>query len=396
MKKRERQVACIVKDTKTYMNSEEAVYVYTHPDDCKVLFILIPKLIGSNLTERMQETVDPELWDEVVWIRTWSNGISSGQKSKKKRNAIYRYFMDAREFLFNYLDRRHLDQVAKRTGRCELVISAHKNTQEHLAAALKPDKLVLVDSGHRIFKRIGSEGYIDYSKWFIDNSRFTRYMYWWTGMKVYDRDKTEIFTVYADEIETKHDLRKNEFAYRSHLYDSKSIGSSVVWISTPIYDIAEGVSIRDYTSYVKYTMDYLKLQPEELIYVPQPGKESESDIKYIQKRLNCRVDDRDIPVESKLANYKELPKACVSPFSSALVNILAASKGRIDAISAWHYEFDFFEIWSDWKRDVEKNEELNIQFLNLESSPPMFHIQWGEGERRQIYKTFKEWPNKKN
>jgi hypothetical protein len=344
----------------------------------------------------MQETVDPELWDEVVWIRTWSNGISSGQKSKKKRNAIYRYFMDAREFLFNYLDRRHLDQVAKRTGRCELVISAHKNTQEHLAAALKPDKLVLVDSGHRIFKRIGSEGYIDYSKWFIDNSRFTRYMYWWTGMKVYDRDKTEIFTVYADEIETKHDLRKNEFAYRSHLYDSKSIGSSVVWISTPIYDIAEGVSIRDYTSYVKYTMDYLKLQPEELIYVPQPGKESESDIKYIQKRLNCRVDDRDIPVESKLANYKELPKACVSPFSSALVNILAASKGRIDAISAWHYEFDFFEIWSDWKRDVEKNEELNIQFLNLESSPPMFHIQWGEGERRQIYKTFKEWPNKKN
>jgi hypothetical protein len=143
-------------------------------------------------------------------------------------------------------------------------------------------------------------------------------------------------------------------------------------------------------------MDYLKLQPEELIYVPQPGKESESDIKYIQKRLNCRVDDRDIPVESKLANYKELPKACVSPFSSALVNILAASKGRIDAISAWHYEFDFFEIWSDWKRDVEKNEELNIQFLNLESSPPMFHIQWGEGERRQIYKTFKEWPNKKN
>ena len=75
MEKKGRQVAFIVKDTKTYMNSEEAAYVFTDSGDQKLLFILIPKNIGSNLKERMQETVDEELWDKITWIRTWSNSI---------------------------------------------------------------------------------------------------------------------------------------------------------------------------------------------------------------------------------------------------------------------------------------------------------------------------------
>lgn len=391
MEKKGRQVAFIVKDTKTYMNSEEAAYVFTDSSDQKLLFILIPKNIGSNLKERMQETVDQELWDEIIWVRTWSNSISSGQKTKKKRNALYRYLMDSKEFLYNYFDRLKLDKVAKKAGRCELVISAHKNTQEHLSAALKPEKLILVDSGHRIFKRIGSDGYINYSKWFIDNSRFTRYMYWWTGLKLFDRSKTVLFTVYADEIETRHEVVKNEFDYRSHLYDSKKLGDKIVWISTPIYDIAEGVTIEDYTSYIRHYMEHLGPGGDELIYVPQPGKESKSDIAFIQNQLKCRIDDRDIPVESKLANYKKLPRACISPFSSALVNIFVASKGRIEMISAWHYEFDFFEIWSDWKSDVKKNSELEIRFLELPSAPSLFHIQWDGSERKPLYKTFKDW-----
>lgn len=386
-----RQLAYIAKDTKTYMNLAEARFKYSNENDKNLLFILIPKQLRSNLRERMEETVNPELWHEVVWIETYSNSIRWGQPKKERKSSLYRFYSDVREYICNYLDRLKLDRIAAEYAPCEMVFSAHKNTQEHLAAMLKPKELVIVDSGHRIFKRINNNGFIDYSRWFIAHSRFTRYMYWATGLKVFDREKTRLFTVYADEIDTNHGVDKNNFDYQSHLLKSKEIGDEVVWISTPIYVMAEGVRIEDYISYIQCYIDHLEIDPKKLIYIPHPGKQKEEEIELIGNKLGCKIDDRDIPVEFKLANYQQLPRMCISPFSSALVNVNVATDERIKIVSAWHYELNHFKMWLNWKKDVEKNPELNIQFLQLDDCPPLFNIKKDGSEDVPIYHNFSDW-----
>lgn len=389
-----RQLAYIAKDTKTYMNIEEARFRYSQKDDKHILFIIIPRNLQNNLSERMQQTVKPDLWDEIVWYYSLSNSISSDQGKKRQNSVLYKYSWDVREFFYNYLDRLKLDKIAARFKPCDLVFSAHKNTQEHLAAMLEPKELIMVDSGHRIFKRINKDGYIDYSKWFIAHSRFTRYMYWFTGLKVFDREKTTLFTVYADEIKTNHNVVKNDFDYQSHLLKSKDTGDEVVWISTPIYTMAHGVRIEDYASYIQSYLDYLEVDPQKLIYVPHPGKQSEEEIAYIKKALNCRIDDRDIPVEFKIANYNQLPGLVISPFSSALVNVNLASQGRIRIISAWHPEFSYFRMWSNWKKDVQNNPELEVDFVEFKKCPPLFNLDLEKPSDPAPYETFSDWEKK--
>lgn len=386
-----RRLAYLAKDTKTYMNIEEARFKYSQEGDTHILFIIVPKNLQNNLSDRMEETVKPELWDEIIWYYSLSNSISSDQGKKKQNSVLYKYFWDIREFFNNYIDRRKLDKIAARFKPCDLVFSAHKNTQEHLAAKLEPNELIIVDSGHRIFKRINKDGYIDYSRWYIAHSRFTRYMFWMTGMKIFNRKKTTLFTVYADEIQTSHKIVKNNFDYQSHLLKSKDIGDEVVWISTPIYTMAKGVRIEDYVAYIQSFLNHLEVDHQKLIYVPHPGKQTEEEIEYIRQSLNCRVDDRDIPVEFKIANYDNLPGRVISPFSSALVNVNLASQGRVHTISAWHPEFNYFGMWSNWKKDVQNNAELQIDFVELEKCHPLFNLDLQKPFVPAPYETFSDW-----
>lgn len=396
MQNNSRQLAYLAKDTKTYMNLTEARFKYSNENDRNLLFILIPKQLRSNLRERMEQTVNPELWDEIIWIETQSNSIRWGQPQKERTSSLYRFYSDVREYVCNFIDRLKLDRIAAEYAPCEMVFSAHKNTQEHLAAMLKPKELVIVDSGHRIFKRMNNSGFIDYSRWFIAHSRFTRYMFWATGLKVFDREKTRLFTVYADEIETNHSVDKNNFEYQSHLLTSKEVGEGVVWISTPIYVMADGVRIEDYISYIQCYIDHLEIDPEKLIYIPHPGKQKEEEIELIGTKLGCRIDDRDIPVEFKLANYEKLPRMCISPFSSALVNVDVATDDQIEIVSAWHYEFSYFNMWLNWREDVEKNPELNIQFLELDDCPPLFNIKKDGRDAVPPYNNFSDWEGDQN
>lgn len=392
MEKKQRRLAFIAKDTKTYMNLEEARFKYSRESDKNILFIIVPKHLRSNLNERIQETVEPELWDKIIWIHTWSNCVYEKDIRRKEKSRTYNGYLNIREFFYNYLDRWKLDSIAKRYSPCDLVFSAHKNTQEHLAAKLAPNELILVDSGHRIFKRINRDGFIDYSRWFIAHSRFTRYMYWATGFKVFDRRKTTLFTVYADEIETNHKVVKNNFDYQSHLYQSKEVGNEIVWISTPIYTMAKGVSIEDYVSYIQDYIDQLEIDTGKLVYIPHPGKQTDDEIAYINQRLKCRIDDRDIPVEFKIANYEKLPQMCISPFSSALVNVSLASEGRIKIVSAWHPEFNHFGMWLNWKKDVEKNPNLRLDFVESENCHPLFYID-KDIHKEASYFDFSDWEN---
>lgn len=367
-----RRVAYIVKDPKTYMNIEEARFKYSTDSDKNILFLIVPKFLQEEYSDRMKDTVKEKLWDEIIWILTWSNGLSAKQKKRWYKNRIFKLTWELRETFFNYMDRKNIDQIAHKFAPCDLVFSAHKNTQEHLAAKLEPVKLYLVDSGQRIFKRINSDGYIDYSSRYRSLLSFRKYLFDFTGFKVFDRKKTRLFTVYADAIETKHNLEKNNFEYQNYQFSTKKVGEQAVWISTPLYSILENIPIENYVSYIKTYIDYLNIDPRKLIYIPHPGKERKEDVEYIQKELKCNVDDRDIPVEFKISNYEELPKICLSPNSSALVNLSISSKNRIKILSAWHKDFNEIDLWVSWRENVEKNSELTFKFLELENCPPLF------------------------
>lgn len=395
MTRENRRLAYIAKDTKTYMNLEEARFSYANEGDQNTLFVIIPKENDNEMKRRVRETITDELWDEVVWIDSWSNGISPEQKVKKKRNKVYSFLYDLREFGFNFLDKRKLNSIASSYRSFDIVFSAHKNTQEHLAWALNPSKLVIVDSGHRIFERINKDGYIDYSRWYIVHSRFTRYMYWLTGLKVFNRKKTILFTAYADDVKTKHAVEKNNYNYQGYQLKSKEPGDKVIWISTPIYAMVDGVELEDYVSYINDYISHLKIDREKLVYIPHPGKQTQSEIEFIQRSLECSIDDRDTPVEFKIANYKKLPEVCLSPFSSALVNLNMASEGNLKLVSAWHYEFDYFRIWHDWKIEVLKNEKLNIEFIELPDCHPLFNIEDTDENKQPMFENFKDWRIKK-
>jgi hypothetical protein len=391
MTEKSKKKAFLVKDPKTYLNIEEARYFYSEPGDKNLLFIILPKSNPKNVKQMMQNLVSADLWDEIIWIDTYSNGLVSDEKARIRNSILYKNYMNYRELLFNLIDRWVLDKISKKYAPVPLVVSTHKNTQEHLATKLRPDKLVIVDSGHRIFKRINGNGYIDYSRQIKKKSRFTRLIHNITGLKVFDRKKTTLFTVYADEIKTNHKIDKNSFSYQKYLFQNRVLGDNCIWISTPIYKMVKGVRLDDYIKYIEDYVDHLNIDRSNLIYIPHPGKQTSREIEEISKKLNCRIDDRDIPVERKITGYEKLPSLCISPFSSALVNIHMASSGRIKTISAWHREFSAFEIWENWKNDTVKNSNLDVEFLVLPDCTPLFNIDETYINNEPKYKAFKDW-----
>ena len=358
--------AYIVKDTKTYIYAEEAKFKLAQKGDINILFIVIPQITNNRLKERMEEMIlQNNEWDEVHWVFTKSNSTVY-HKIKGKRNNLTKKFIKYREYYYNYIDRFRMDQKFKKYSPCRFVISTHKNTNEHLASILTPDQLILVDSGHRVFKRVNKSGYIDYSERIMRRSRADRILFKLSGLSVYDREKTALFTIYGDDLETRHQIIENGFDHQQYLYRSKKVGKDIVWISSPFYKMSENISIDDYIDYIKSALNMLDVDIKNLTYIPHPGKQSEEEIRYIKKQLSCNIDDRDIPVEMKIVRYEHLPSMCISPFSSSLANIYKASEGRISMVSAWHPEFSPFRIWDDWRESVEANKKLNIKFIDIE------------------------------
>lgn len=384
--------AYIVKDSKTYLYAEEAKFKLADEADLNILFVVIPRVTNNRLKERMEELISPEEWDKVCWFLTLSNGTDFLEMKHRKMNELTRNFKKVREYFYHFIDNVRMKRRARQYRPCKFAVSTHKNTHENLAALLQPEELVLVDSGHRVFRRISKKsGFIDYSERVINRSRLDRILFRLSGFKVFNRKKTSLFTIYGDEIETRHRIIRNEFDRQKHKLKSKKTGDLVLWISTPIYQMASGVVIDDYIEYIRASIELRQIGPGQLVYVPQPGKQTDEEIQLISERLSCKVDQRDIPVEMKVARYEDLPRMCISPFSSALLNIYKATEGKIPQVSAWHPEFNYFRIWVYWRKSVEENSGLNIEFMEVESSVPLFHIKPGERRQGPLYETFKDW-----
>lgn len=395
MKSKEKvRAAFIVKDAKSYVDVEEAWYRFKDKIEEAFLFVVIPRgyLIPERYVRKKEivDVIDKEKWKEIVWVYTMSNNETSEFKLKMKKNWILNTYVHYREYIYNLIDRIQLDRVAKRYAPCELVVSGHKNTQEHLAAKLKPDKLYLVDAGLSVLKRVTSSGFIDYTSWYRGNI-LRRILFKLTGLKVFDREKTSMFTAYADQIETKHQIEKNSQDYKRAQIQNSEIGNDAIWISSPIHEMVKEVTLQSYLNYIKASLELLGIDGKNLIYIPHVRKEKSDDIKFIQKAIGCRVDERLLPVEVKIANLKKLPKVCISPLSSALVNLDVLAEGKMKMISAWHYEFNYFRVWYEWKQEVMKNKKLNIEFRELRDCQPLFYIDNKNGSETPIFETFRDW-----
>src|SRR5690625_6405147 len=81
----------------------------------------------------------------------------------RKMNELTRNFKKVREYFYHFIDNVRMKRRARQYRPCKFAVSTHKNTHENLAALLQPEELVLVDSGHRVFRRISKKsGFIDY------------------------------------------------------------------------------------------------------------------------------------------------------------------------------------------------------------------------------------------
>lgn len=380
--------AFIVKDFKTYTNAEEAWYAFSGKKKGSILFIIVPKR-DKETFNTLKELVDPEKWEKIVWLRSLSNyPVKAALNGKRINSKTLIQLYESREYFYSLLDRIALDRMGNKYGPVPTVFSGHRNTQEHLAASLNPNELFIMDSGANIQKRVKSSGFIDVRK-FGRKTPIKYILNKLISFKIFDRTKTKLFTVDADSVETKHGVVKNEYAYRNMLVKSMESGDDILFVSSPIYAKEErGVSLKSYVEFMTDIFTHLNIDPDNVIYIPHPVHEDKRDIEKIGNMIGCRVDSRQIPIETKITTHDKLPRICISPYSSALVNLSEFAEDKFELIYAWHYEFDCFEHLSVWKNNsLKTNPHIKIEPIRNTNS--LFHIE-GEGCEKPLFKHFKD------
>lgn len=364
MQKNKLSDAFIVKDPKTYVNAEEAWFDFSNKKKNSFLFIVIPKEDPNNTLQTFEEVIDHSKWEDVIWIKTYSNYRPSGYKNKMKQNTFFRWYVNLREYIYNFIDRVRIDRILADVDGFDKVFSGHKNTQEHVAAMLNPNEVYIMDSGLRIKKRVRDSGYIDY-RYQFNNKPFKKVMHNLIGLKVFDREKTKFYTAYADTIETKHSINHNNYNYRRKLIEEKQIGDSVFFISSPVY-MFKNAEVGDYINFIISITKKMNIEPSDLIYIPHPTREKDKDVNRIVSTVNCQVDNRRIPIESKITMHEKLPKICISPFSSALVNLAILVNNKIPIICAWHYELNYIKAITDWRKDTLEKTKSSIDIVEFQ------------------------------
>jgi len=381
------ETAFIVKDPKTYTNAEEAWFQFSGKKEESILFIIIPKEDPNNTLDIFNETIDPEKWEKIIWYESYSNYAPIWLKRKTRDSWLFDKIMNGREYICNYIDRLKLDKLGRKYGPIDIVFSGHRNTQEHLAFALKPNELYIMDSGAGLQKRIQPTGYINDRK--QSKREPVKYLLKKIiAFKIFDRSNTKILTVYNDTVETKHEVVENDYSYRRMLVDKKKTGDKVFFVSSPVFK-RQNISIQEYITFIKEIFIELDLDPSNVVYIPHPIYENEEQIQLIVKNLECNVDSRDIPIETKVTLNKFLPKMCISPYSSSIVNIASFAQDKFSLIYAWHPELDCFKEMRNWKeKSILKSSKIKLIPLKNVTSLFGFGL---EGCGKPKYKNFDEW-----
>ena len=355
---RKPMAAFICKGPPTYMNVEEAWHRFWGRRSGAVLIVLVPRGNPYKKLERLQEVIDESMWERIEWVFLRSNVLY-----RRDRKGVFQSISVSakRRAFFFFIDRIQLDRLSRRLGKCDVVVSGHNDVQEHLAAQLQPKQFFLIDSGLTVVSRVEKSGYIDYRERL--SPKWSKYLKT-IGYRVVDRDRAFVFSSYAESLETNHTVIENDHGKKKDQASRMDVSKAVLWISTPLVD-RYGVAIRDYVGYIRTTIHKLGYRAEDIIFVPHPGKESRQNVDAIVASLGCKLDDRLIPVEKKVLSREKLPSACISPYSSSLVNIAQFSGDKIRIISAWHHEFSLFPVLLNWRRALENESANEVSFVEV-------------------------------
>jgi hypothetical protein len=373
------RAAFIIKGPPTYMNAEEARYHYGIGSENSVLFIVIPQGNPHQRKERLLETIEPACWSEIVWVETETNVSfelqADGHYKKIRQRSQFPIAAYRR-------DARLLKGIAARYGRFQRVFTVPNEVHEHLAWCLHPEELHLLDTGNKTPSRVTRTGYIDYRQ---SASRLKRLSQTIGGMRVHDRQRTSLFTAYADLIETRHHVVTNSYALQKQRFHSKELSDTLVWIGGPFCD-RFGVDVNHYIAYIRSGLERLaqlnpKNRPDRVIYIPHPGKESETTLTAVRHALNCQIDNRLLPVELKIAQLTSLPRAIISHFSSSLTNLASVLDARVMIASAWHPEFGHFRNLTGWRSTLESGDS-GVQFIDMTGCPSLLGL--GEPDQTTV------------
>lgn len=382
--------AFIIKDHKTYVHAEEAWFRFHGKKEGAILFVVIPKGDPNSVKKTLLEVIDESIWEEIVWFKTFSNYKPRTLQLKRRKNKFLNFFLKYREYIYNALDVRNINRLSLKYQDVEQVFSGHKNTQEHLATSLNPTELYLMDSGNFLDK-IRSTGFIDYTRASrYKSTKLNKFFFRLTGLKLYNRKKTQLFTVYADGLNVKHTVVKNDQGYKKSLVKKKKQGDDAFFISSPLYTFSKKITIDGYIEYLKTIFNSLQINYANVVYIPNPIREKKKDVEEIVNKLGCKVDDRSIPIEIKVAKCQTLPAMCISPYSTALVNIQHFTQGKLKLYCAWHPEFKYFDKLEILRKSVLEVAD-GIHFMVIENAPTLFPVGSKKYEGKPLFSNFTEW-----
>lgn len=360
------RAAFIIKGPPTYMNAEEARHHFGCRAEESTLFIIIPSNNPHHRRERLMEIIDPEAWAKVIWIETESNISFELQENGNYTKIIARDRLPVQAYR---RDARSLREAARREGFFDLVFTMPGDLHEHLAWCLRPEQLYLIDTGNKTPMRVGKRGYLDYRESTRPLKRLSQKI---ARLQMVERQRTNLFTAYADLLDTKHPIVANTYALQKERFQQMPPGDALIWIGAPFCD-RYNVPVSDYLTYIRSAIELLKgryghCDCREMIYIPHPGKESAATLRAIQDDLGCRIDDRNLPVELKLARMQRRPRLIVSHFSSSLTNLASVLENQVPVVSAWHPEFGHFASLNCWRSSLESGGS-NVEFLDMNGCP---------------------------
>lgn len=354
------RVAFIVKGPPSYINAEEAQYqAGLHPRQC-TLYIVLPFLKAFRREERMEAVIDPGRWHSIHWITCHTKNKyrldMNGNLKTMGKSPIGRV-------ITHIFDAITIRWIATKHGPYELVYTAHNSFHEYLAYCFRPRQQVIVESGLSTIQRIEPSGYINY----IERAEgYLRWIYLIVGFRIFDRQRTALFTSYGEIAKTKHQIIQNENNLKRVRCASLKIDQHIIWIGTPLCELHNYTS-RFYIQLIRSGLKYCEESSMNMTYVPHPGKETLANIKAIRDELRCEVDDRLLPVEIKVARAASLPRAILTPFSSSLVNLEAILPLGVQLLSIWHPSFSNIPGLVTWRQKISNSGSM-INFLDITDS----------------------------
>lgn len=318
-------VAVIVKGPPSYLNVEELLYQKFPGDVEPNLFVRIERNNPYRKRERMQAVINTNKWSQIRFIETKSDDFRLRSMLPSMPHRLRSLVMLLMRLYYLQFDRIALNKLAREHGTSTTVVCGHTIVELHLAAKLRPRTCIIVDSGSSIKKWQEAGRLPAVSK---HESRLLRL----SGIKSVKTNKLSLFTATAvpdlgiETILNTHDLKRMKIK-------GKEQGDEVVIVGM----IPRFLQNLQWWLVVEEMIASTGVSRDNMVYIPHPGGREPVDfLAEVSRVLECRIDDRLLPIEEKLVRAEKRPQAILGFGSTSLKHLAVMFGQDTKVVTAWN------------------------------------------------------------